>query len=382
MTGSVIALLDFVQTRGLPTAAVRARIALDVAESESSAASASAPRVTIASVEIDVTGRAHAPGVASHGHLATLLWEILAGRPAESDELPWSDPGDDLPAGVLDVFASLTLRPAKDLAELRRRFAAGIRSHVASHDEVARSVAEPQPTERITLRAPPVQIEALRTLSAGEQATNEAGIVTRVCPVVTLPVSPPVVVEAPVEEPPRSTLDPWAAAPLGVEVFEITETSAALPLEPEMPQRRRTWPVVAACLVAALVLIGLAGRQRIATATSPAAEAPAAQSPATQPAATQPADTQPAVTMAAASSTSAAPVATIVASASASQTPTIKLPPRVAPRFQGAPFARLAQQPIEQAAPQTAPSAAAPPDVAPFSAPAAQPAPQEPTPVE
>jgi hypothetical protein len=355
----VIELLDFVQTRGLPAAAVRARVALDIVEHETSeAAPANGSRVTVASVQIDESGRAQAPAVASHGHLATLLWEILAGRVAESDELPWSDPADDLPSGVLDTFASLTLRPAKDLPELRRRFAAGIRSHVASHDEVVRGLAGP---ERITLRAPPVQIEALRTLSAGEAE----GIVTRVCPVVSLPV----VARAPVEEQPRTTLDPWHAPG-----SDITQSAAVLAVDLQLPRRRRTWPFVAASLAAALVVIGLASRQRITSATSAAVESTAAVSPAA-------AAPSSVATSAPSAATSAAPAVQSQAVASA----IAKLPPKAPQRFQVALPARPLPAQVTSpmtAEPITTSDAEVPPLASPPEPPAAPSETTEPTPIE
>ncbi len=348
-------LLDFVQTRGLPAAALRARIALDIVENEDEGAALAAdrPRVTVASVQIDEGGRAHAPACRSHGELATLLWEIIAGRVADSDELPWSDPADDLPPGVLDIFASLTLRPAKDLGELRRRFAAGIRSHAASHEEVARGLSGP---ERITLRAPPVQIEALRTLSAAgaaealataasPAAPTEDGIVTRVCPVVTLPV----VVAPQVDDEPRSTFDPWNAPPLNV---EMTATSTSLAVEPDAPRRRRTWPFVGASMIAALALIGLASRQRIASAPTPVAASPAAVSPATAVsarAATAAAVTPATETSALSPSTSAIPSQTALSAVA-------QTAPRVPPAFRVWPPTRSAS------APAPTPSLAPPPE--------------------
>jgi hypothetical protein len=369
----VTALLDFIQTRGLPAAALRVRMALDVAEQDEAGLTASRP--TLARVNIDEHGRAHAPACATPDHLATLLWEIVAGRLAESDELPWSDPADDLPPGVLDTFASLTLRAPRDVPELCRRFAAGVCSHAAARDDVRRVLAvelDPDQIGRVTLRVPAVQIEALRTLSVvgASPPKVEDGIVTRVQPVVTPPAPVPPAFAPPAPETmaahlPRSTMDPWNA-PL------------ASSSEPEAePQRRRTWPIVAACLVAALALLVVAGRQRIATATSTLTDAPASESTARVPAApiapSAKAAEAPSAPVAAAPTSSAS----TSASAPATPSPIAPPPPRSFPRYQAptpppqvtAPAHREPSPAVDEA--QTEPPAFSPPaEVAPAPSPA------------
>jgi len=346
--GVVIELLDFVQARGLPAAALRVRMALDVIDRDARPlAGEGAARVTLASVRIDTNGRAQAPACATHDHLATLLWEILAGRVAESDELPWSDPADDLPSGVLDTLASLTVRPANDFAELRRRFGAGIRTHASSHEEVLRALTA-SGGNPITLRAPAIQIEALRTLSATEAAqpsaqdkaasteaaSTEHLIPTRVFKVVSLPVvvsapePEPVAINAVVADHARTTMDPWNASPLNPEPAIAATGSAA---EERVPPRRRTWPIVAACLAAAVALIVVASQRRTAPAMS--AAAPATTSEALAPSA---------VSLASAASPApadpgSASAALSVATASAPPRAVVKTPVRITPRKPMAP---------------------------------------------
>ena len=368
-SGVVIELFDFVRTRPLP-AAVRVRIALDVADA-SHGLGAKRPRVTLEAVRIDEAGLAHAPPCVSHGHLATLLWEIVAGRLADTDDLPWSDPAEDVPPAVLDTFASLQLRPARDIAELRRRFGAGVRSHAASHDEVVEALSSrgsptaPAPAPApITLRAPAMQIEALRTLSAADEAKPEAAtenlIATRVCPVVSMPA-----VFEPVEEPPRSTLEPWnAPAPV-----DAAETSGSLVVEPELPRRRKTWPIVAASLAGALVLVGLAGRQRFAPASSNARAAVATEATSvTAPPAPAPVPTADLV-----ATTSAPSAAASAPSTRPSAGPPALTGPR--PAWAARPEVRRAEPVKLPAAEGSAPPAAPPSD-------GAAAAPEEPTPFE
>lgn len=170
-------------TRSPPLApAVRVRVALDVLEEAiraAPAANAAARRATIADVRLEPSGRARLAHPAT-SHLATLLWEIVAARLAETDDLPWSDPAEDLPAAVIDVFASLAVRPPAANEQLAQRFAAACAAHACERAQVQRAMpagadsSQTIPTSAdakltnppATQPAPAMTLRTLRALSA------------------------------------------------------------------------------------------------------------------------------------------------------------------------------------------------------------------------
>lgn len=163
---------------------VRARIALDVVESlgprTAPLASARGRRVRVAEIALDPSGRvenarAIAKALEAAAHPTTLLWEILAAREADTDELPWADPASDLPDDLLDAFASLTVRPPSSIADMTGRLLPALRAHAATREEVEAACRErcaiatpvvPAPAQAapITLRAPAKTADALRAM--------------------------------------------------------------------------------------------------------------------------------------------------------------------------------------------------------------------------
>ncbi len=132
---------------GLPPS-VRLRYALDLVDhARRGAGGVAGARVKVEDVIVDGAGYAKLPRKVSAPHLSTLLWEMLAAAPAGSDDTPWTDPADDLPPEALDFFASISVRPAKDLDDLAKRFTPAAAS-AATRAEAKEAMEPREPATR------------------------------------------------------------------------------------------------------------------------------------------------------------------------------------------------------------------------------------------
>ncbi len=176
------------RTPGL-TAGDRVRVALDVLEHCAALAfsqrAIGTRRVTVREVRVDSKGIASVPKTSTAEHLTTLLWEILAGSPSETDDTPWSDPAPDLHEDILASLASLSVRPPESAADLLARFAREATHLASTHQIVATSMEAtssvplagarssnktpvvPRDQSMPTIPAPPMTVQALVDLSAG-----------------------------------------------------------------------------------------------------------------------------------------------------------------------------------------------------------------------
>lgn len=300
--------LDLASAHPLPIR-VRLRVALDILGSRSTTQKRS--RVSVKEIVIAATGKASvARLLGSHIEVATLLWEIVAARTAESDDLPWSDPAEDLPDAVLDVFAAWSVRRPTSMEELRSRFIAAVEPHTAASTEVAALVQPPEPQQAavatplaprpanpITVRAPAMQVQELQTLSrtmdhaltppAAEEAPAEAEedlFATRRCSVavveelVALTQVQPSKVEPAAVEPIAAPSTPASIEHSGsLEPFATEDTAASANAEiVNLPRRNNARSFVAASLLACaavLVVAGIKLRERGTVETAPAHEA-------------------------------------------------------------------------------------------------------------
>lgn len=187
----VMSYLALIEAKRRVAPGVRARVALDVVECLGRRTtlldSVRGARVRLAEVQLDGSGRvenrrAIARALEGAAHPTTLFWEILAGREADTDELPWADPATDLPDAVLDAFASLAVRPATSIADLATRLTPALRAHAATAAETEAEcndrgaiatpvVPAPAQAAPITLRAPAKTADALRAMR--EEADHE-----------------------------------------------------------------------------------------------------------------------------------------------------------------------------------------------------------------
>lgn len=137
---------------GLP-GRVRVRVALDVLEHCAHIAAASSgsggARPTVGDVVLDDAGAATISRAGKPAQLMTLLWEILAGKAAPSDETPWSDPASDLPDDAMGALASLSMRPPSSAADLSKRFAAIAGATAASRADVVAALSRPAASDAI-----------------------------------------------------------------------------------------------------------------------------------------------------------------------------------------------------------------------------------------
>ena len=214
-------------------AAVRVRVALDVLEqaARSSPSRTSPKRATVAEVTVNPIGYGVIPPMSSKAHLATLVWEVLAAKAADTDETPWGDPASDLPDAILDVMASLSVRPPESVGELLKRFSAAATPIAAPRREVLAAVGASSPTAPSGSVEPPAASRPLPT----PLVPRDNGTATIPAPAMTAQA-----LAAMTEEPSStSKSSPSASRPLvASRAFPVTTKSAGQPPAPKQTVAR------------------------------------------------------------------------------------------------------------------------------------------------
>jgi len=222
-----------------PVSAVRIRVALDVLEEAARTRVKTSPRLTLSELEL-VDGKAVVARVGTTGDISTLLWEVLAYRAADTDGMPWSDPAGDLPDAVLDAIASLTVRPAASLSELCARTKPALEAHASARldleDAFGGATVAPVHTPvvpadpgRITMRAPALTVDTLRTISKQDALVPRPAraLPTRAVPA---PRPSPAASSAPLGETPKAP--PLGATKASPPRDAVIARQASRPLRP------------------------------------------------------------------------------------------------------------------------------------------------------